>query len=110
MTTPRNKTLRIKRGDTVRVLLGRDRGKTGKVMATLPQEERVMVEGVNLVKKHIRARRAGEKGQRVSVPAPLHVSKVQLVCPQCKKGTRVSITREGDTRERVCKQCNSKID
>lgn len=110
MNTKVNNTLRIKRGDTVRILLGRDRGKTGRVMATLPREERVMVEGINVVKKHIRARRAGEKGQRVSVPAPIHVSKVQLVCPQCKKGTRVSISREGGTRERVCKQCNSKID
>lgn len=101
---------RIKRGDTVMVLLGRDRGKKGKVMAVLAADQRVVVEGTNMVKKHVRARRQGEKGQRVSVAAPLHISNVKLICPQCKKAARVGITREGDMRQRVCKSCNEVID
>jgi len=102
--------VRIRRGDTVRVLLGKDRGKKAEVLAVFPRQGRVMVEGVNMVQKHVRARRAGEKGQRVSVSAPLPISNVQLVCPSCKKGTRVGIKREGDGRERFCKKCESVIE
>ena len=100
---------KIRRGDTVKVLLGKDRGKTAKVLAIFPREERVLVEGVNMVSKHIRPRRAGEKGQRVSVAAPLALSNVQLMCPACKKPTRVGVKREGDRRERVCKKCQTVI-
>lgn len=101
---------RIKKGDTVRVLLGKDRGKTGDVMAVLPAESRLLIEGVNMVKKHIRPKRAGEKGQRVSVAAPINISNAQLVCPSCKRSTRVGIVREGDERRRVCKKCEAVIE
>lgn len=101
--------LKIKKGDTVRVLRGKDRGKSGKVLAAFPQTGKLMVEGINMVKKHVRARRAGEKGQRVTVAAPVTVANVQVVCPQCKKGTRVGIRREGDSLVRVCKHCNSPL-
>lgn len=101
--------LKIKTGDTVRVLRGRDRGKKGKIMAVFPGEGRVLVEGVSLVFRHVRPRRAGEKGQRVHVASPMRVSNVQLVCPQCKKGTRVGMRLEGEKRVRVCKQCEAVI-
>ncbi|MFH1354091.1 MAG: 50S ribosomal protein L24 [bacterium] len=101
---------KIKRDDVVKVLLGKDKGKTGKVMAVLPEKERVLVEGVNMAKKHIRPRKAGEKGQRVSVAAPVHISNVQLVCPTCKKSTRVGIKREAGQRQRVCKKCQAVIE
>lgn len=101
--------MKIRRGDTVRVLRGKDKGKTGKVLSVIPKEERMIVEGLNIVKKHVRARRAGEKGQRVEVSAPLKVANVQLICPACKKSTRVKIVRTGDKRERVCKQCEAVI-
>ena len=101
--------MKIRRGDTVRVLRGKEKGKTGKVMSVIPKEERLIVEGLNIVKKHVRARRAGEKGQRVEISAPIRVANVQLVCPSCKKGTRVKIVRTADTRERVCKQCEAVI-
>ncbi len=100
---------RIRKGDTVRVLLGKDKGKKAKVMAVLPKEQRVIVEGVNMVKKHIRPKRSGEKGQRVSVASPLHISNVQLVCSACKKGSRVSIKKTEGTRVRLCQQCNEEI-
>lgn len=101
--------VKIRKHDTVRVLRGKDRGKSGKVLAVLPVARRVMVEGVNMVYKHVRAKGPQQKGQRVSVAAPLPVANVQLVCPQCKKGTRVKISREGGVRVRSCVHCQSPI-
>lgn len=100
----------MKTGDTVRVLRGRDRGKKGKIMAVFPTEARVLVEGINMIFRHVRPRRGGEKGQRVHVAAAMRVNNVQLVCPSCKKGTRVGARREGDKRVRVCKQCEAVIE
>lgn len=100
---------RLRRGDTVRVLVGKDRGKKGRILAVIPREGRVIVEGVNQVFKHIRPRRKGEKGQRVQIAAPLNISNVQLVCPSCRKSTRVGIRREQQERLRICKQCEATI-
>jgi len=100
---------KVKTGDTVRVILGKDRGKSGKVLAVLPKTERVIVEGIGLVKKHVRPRRAGEKGQRVSISAPVRLSNVQLVCPSCKKSARIGIRRENGERIRFCKQCSADL-
>lgn len=104
-----NAKLKIRRGDTVRILRGKDKGKKGKVLSVFPKESRLVVEGLNIVHKHVRPRRTGEKGQRVQVPAPVRLSNVQLVCPVCKKGTRVGIRRQGGERERVCKKCQAVI-
>lgn len=105
---------KIKKGDTVLVQVGKDRGKTGKVLAMFPREGRVLIEGLHLVKKHIRPRKSGEKGQRVEVPSPVPVARVMLVCPSCGKATRVGIRRhqEGNLkakRERICKKCSAVI-
>lgn len=100
--------LKIKKGDTVLVQVGKDRGKTGKVLAVFPRERRLIVEGRNIVKKHVRPRRAGEKGQRIEVPAPMPVARVMLVCPSCGKATRVGIRRpESGPRQRQCKKCQA---
>lgn len=103
---------KIRKGDTVSVLLGKDRGKKGSVMAVLPQADkvRVIVEGLNMAMKHVRPRRSGEKGQRVSVPAPIDISNVQLVCPACKKKTRVAIEESNDRKSRKCKKCGEVLD
>lgn len=102
--------MKIKTGDHVLIQVGKDRGKTGRVLKALPKEGRVLVEGRNLVKKHVRPRRAGEKGQRIEVPAPFPVARVLLVCPSCNKGTRVGIRRpSGSNRERICKKCQAVI-
>jgi len=100
---------RVKKGDTVRVLLGKDRGKSASVIGVLPKRGLVIVEGVNMVFKHIRARRAGEKGQRVQVAAPMSISNVQVVCPACKKGTRIGYRVDGTDKLRVCKKCDATI-
>ncbi len=103
-------TLKIKTGDVVRVLRGKESGKTGKVIAVLPQHEKVVVEGLNSAFKHVKPRKSGQKGQRVTVAAPLRIANVQVVCSQCKKGTRVSLSRENGMRQRVCKHCNAVIE
>ncbi len=102
-------TIKIRVGDTVRMLIGKNRGKTGKVMAVMPEKRKVIVEGLNMVKKHVRPKKQGEKGQRVTVAASTGVSNVKFVCPQCKKDTRIGIRRDADGRHRVCKKCNSDI-
>lgn len=104
--------MKIKKNDIVKVLAGKDRGKTGKVLRSYPSEERVVVEGVNLIVKHVRPRKGGERGQRMYLPGRMPIAKLQLVCPQCGKPTRVGIRRnEGTrtTRERFCKKCNTTI-
>ncbi|MEX1997217.1 MAG: 50S ribosomal protein L24 [Candidatus Andersenbacteria bacterium] len=102
--------MKIRRGDTVWVRRGKDRGKTGRVLAVLPREGRLLVEGMNIVKKHVRPKRAGEKGQRVTVASPLNIAAVSLVCPNCKKSTRVGKQRGGEgVWERVCKKCHETI-
>lgn len=101
---------KIKKGDTVLVQVGKDRGKTGKVLGVLSKEGRVVVEGRNLVKKHVRPRRTGEKGQRIEAPAPMPLARVLLICPSCQKATRVGVRRpESGARERVCKKCQAVI-
>ena len=106
----KSKGMKVKTGDTVRILHGKDRNKTGKVMAVVINDMRVLIEGINMVHRHVRPRRSGEKGQRVKVAAPVTISNVQLVCPSCKKSTRVGITRAEGKRQRVCKKCNQVID
>ena len=100
---------KLHRGDTVRVLRGKDRGKKAVIMAVLPGSGQVLVEGVHMVKKHIRPRGGSKTGQRITVAAPIPIANVQMVCPECNKGTRVSIRRTAEGVERVCKKCQSVI-
>ena len=90
-------------------MTGKDAGKTGKVLTAFPAEDRVTIEGLNLVKKNSRPRRQGEKGQTVMVPRPLPVSRVQLVCTSCKNPTRIGYRIEGATKVRYCKKCKATI-
>ena len=80
----------IRKGDTVKVIAGKDRGKTGKVLRSVPEKSRVVVEKVNMVKKAMRPTQANPQGGISTVEAPIHVSNVMLVCPKCGKGTRVA--------------------
>ena len=105
--------MKIKTGDTVLVISGKYKGKTGKVLRALPKEERVIVEGVNIVKKHLKPRTGQGKGQIIEKPAPIHVSNVKLICPHCKKPTRVGYTfeeKKGKRRKiRICKKCLKEV-
>jgi len=101
--------MKIKKGDNVKILSGKDRGKTGKVLRMSPDAGKALVEGLNLVKKHIRPRKQGEKGQRVSVPAAIDISNLMLVCSKCSKATRVGFKISEKEKFRICKKCGSEL-
>lgn len=101
--------MKIKKGDKVKILTGKDRNKTGKVIKSIPFDQKIIVEGLNIAKKSMRPRKEGEKGQIVETPMPLNVSNVMLVCPKCDKATRVGYNVEGDKKKRVCKKCNVEL-
>ena len=101
--------MRIKKGDTVKVLSGNDKGKTGEVLEIIPKTEKIVVKGVNVRKKHVKARKQGEESGIISVECPIHSSKVNVVCPKCNKATRVGYLIENDTKVRVCKKCGAKL-
>jgi large subunit ribosomal protein L24 len=100
---------KIKKNDQVKILSGKDRGKIGKVLRVIPKSSKAIVEGLNVVKKHTRPKRQGEKGQRVSVPAPINLSNLMLVCPKCSKPSRVGFKVTEKTKFRVCKRCKSEV-
>ncbi len=101
--------MRIKTGDTVIIRIGKDKGKKGKVIRVLPREGRIVVEGTNMHKKHVRARRAGEKGQVATIPLPFSVANASLLCPHCGKAAKVGYRKEGTRKYRVCKKCKGEI-
>lgn len=101
--------MKIRKDDKVLIISGKDRGRIGRVLRSFPKEARLLIEGINLRKKHIRARREGEKGQIVEIPAPLHISNVKLICPKCNKATRVGYKIEKDKKYRICKKCKEPI-
>ena len=101
-----NNKVHVKTNDTVVILSGKDKGKKGKVLEVSPTEGKVIVEGLNMVTKHVKPRRMGESGGIVKAEAPLYACKVQLVCPKCDKATRLAHkVLENGTKERVCKKC-----
>lgn len=105
---------RIKKGDTVEVIAGKDLGERGEVTAVLPKDNRVVVQGVNVMKRHEKAKQAGRQqvpAQIVEFDAPLNLSNVMLVCPNCSKATRVGFkVREDGFKVRVCKKCGKDIE
>ncbi len=106
------KKVHIKRNDIVRVISGKDRGKTGKVLRVFPREERAVVEGLNKIMKHVRANpQQGIAGGILEREAPIHVSNLMVVCPSCNQPTRVGYAYLSDgSKVRVCKKCNANID
>ena len=101
--------MKIKKGDTVLVISGKDRGKKGKVFQALPKEGRILVEGVNLKKRHQRPKKTGEKGQIILLPASISISNAKLICPKCGKATRVGFKILEKTKVRICKKCKQEI-
>ncbi len=101
----------IKKNDTVKVLSGKDRGKTGRVIMVLPKKDRVLVEGVNYVKKHARQTRQDQKGGIMQKEMPIHISNLMLMCKNCNKPARVEIkiTDGESTKTRICKKCKEII-
>lgn len=103
-------SLRIKKSDKVIVLAGKEKGKSGKVLKVLTSKQRVIVEGINLVKKHVKRKSEAEVGGIKEIPASLNISNVALFCGNCSKGVRFSIKLSKDkSKTRVCKKCNRAI-
>lgn len=102
--------MKVKKNDTVLVITGKDAGKTAKVLVALPKDNKVVVDGVNVQKKHKKARNAQEVSSIVNQSGAIDASNVMVVCPACGKATRVAYKIEGDKKARVCKKCGAVLD
>lgn len=105
-----NNNMRIKKGDTVTVISGKDKGATGAVMRAIPESRKVVVEKVAVAKKAQRPTRENPQGGIISIEMPIHVSTVMLVCPNCSQPTRVAMHIEDGKKVRMCKKCQKDID
>lgn len=109
--------MKIRKGDKILVISGKDRGKVGEVIKVFPKEKKVIVAGVNIKKKHQKPKNTREKGQRIEIPAPFSVSNVKLVCSKCSQATRIGyrilsdlpVGKAGKTKVRFCKKCQKEI-
>ena len=102
--------MNIKKGDKVKVLSGKAKGEEGIVTASHPSQQRVTIEGINIVTKAMRPTQDNPQGGISHIEAPIHVSNVMLICPACKQPTRVNVMRENGKKVRVCKKCGKDID
>ena len=102
--------MKVKKNDTVYVITGKDTGKTGKVLSADPKANRVVVEGVNVQKKHAKARRQGEVSAIKPQSGPIDASNVMVFCSKCNRGVRVHYKTEGDKKFRVCAKCGANLD
>ena len=101
--------MKIKKGDTVKILYGKERGRRGPVVAVDPKKNKIVIEGLNLYKKHLKGDGRTRTSEIVTIEKPFPISKVMLVCPSCDKPTRVEIKTEGEEKVRVCKKCGKNI-
>lgn len=102
--------MKIKKNDNVLVIKGKDRNKTGKVLGILPEKGRAVVGGVNIIKRHQRPKKAGQKGQILSVEAPLRIENIMIICPKCGASVRIGYKKlESGEKVRICKKCNQEI-
>jgi large subunit ribosomal protein L24 len=111
--------MKIKKNDKVKILAGKDKGKEGKVLQIFADTNKASIEGLNLLIKHLRPRKQGEKGQRIEFPAPLSITNLALICPNCGKTTRVGYQLTEETsaegkktgkKVRICKKCEKAIE
>ncbi len=109
--------MKIKKNDLVIMIAGKDKGRKGKILKAFPKQKKVIVEGLNLLKKHVRPKKQGEKGQVIEFPRAVDVSNVKLICPKCKKPTRIGYKivesknpkNKRNTKYRICKRCKAEI-
>jgi large subunit ribosomal protein L24 len=101
--------MKLKKGDKVQVLSGKDRDKTGQIERVLAKEGKVLVSGVNLYKKHVKPRSQAQRGEIIDMTRPLLASKVALICPKCDKITRVGYKLSGSGKTRICRACQAEI-
>ncbi len=101
--------MKIKKGDNVKVLSGNDKGKTGEVLEVIPKADKIIVKGVNVRKKHVKARRQGEESGILEIESAIPSSKVNVVCPKCNATAKIGYTIEKEEKVRVCKKCGAKL-
>lgn len=101
--------MKIKKGDNVLVIKGKDRRKTGKVLRVFPSLNKVVIEGINIMIKHTRPKTQDKKGEKIRVPAPMSISNIKLICPNCSSATKVAYELAGDKKVRICKKCQKAI-
>lgn len=101
--------MKLKKGDQVKVTIGKDAGKSGKIEKVFSKENKVIVSGLNQYKRHMKARVPGQKSEIITITKPLDVSKVALVCQKCKEPARVGFKILKDDKIRICKKCNEEI-
>lgn len=101
--------MKLKKEDIVKIISGKDKGKTGKITHVFPKENRIVVDGVNIQKKHARPKKQGQKGQIVQMSMPIDASNAMIVCPGCNKPTRICKKIIGTKKNRVCKKCDAEI-
>lgn len=102
--------IRIKKGDNVLVLAGKDRNKTGKIIKINTKDKKAVVEGINIVKKHIKPSQKYPQGGIIDKNAPLQISNLMVICPSCKKAARVKVKNTGKDKRRVCGKCGEVLD
>lgn len=98
---------KLRKGDEVKIVVGKDKGKTGKVESLFPKEGMVLITGINQYKRHMKARAQGQKSEIVTITKPLSVANVQLICPKCHLQTRIGFVYEGEEKKRVCRKCEA---
>jgi len=101
--------MKVKKNDTVLIISGKYRGRKGKILRAFPKKDKVLIDGVNLRKKHQKPKKTGDKGEIIEVAAPIHISNVKIICPKCKKATRIGYRIEGGEKYRICKKCDKTI-
>lgn len=101
--------MRIKKGDTVQILSGNDKGKTGEVLEVIPKADKIIVKGVNVRKKSVKPRKQGEEGGIISIESAIPSAKANVVCSKCGKATKVGYSEEKDKKIRICKKCGAKL-
>jgi len=101
--------MKLKTGDEVKIIRGKDKDKTGKVQKVFEKESKVLVEGINQYKRHIKARTQNQKSEIITITKPLSLANVAVICPSCKKPTRIGYTITKDIKERTCKKCGKKV-
>lgn len=105
--------MKLKKGDRVKVVAGKDKGKKGKVLQIYAAKNKVTVEGINLAIKHVKPRKQNEKGQKIEFPAPLNVSNLMLLCPKCNRAARIGykiLSGQKNSKVRICSKCKELID
>jgi large subunit ribosomal protein L24 len=101
--------MKFKTGDNIKITAGKDKGREGKIEKVFPKAAKVLVAGVNLYKKHVKSFQ-GQKGGIYDIPRPLNLGNIALICPKCKKVTRIGFLTKADKKVRICKKCRKEID